>query len=54
MLRADTQGTLEAIKGVLAKESEATDEVDLDIMLDEVGAPHRVDLLLAGPPPTPR
>jgi translation initiation factor IF-2 len=47
VLRADTQGTLEAIKGVLQKESEATDEVELDIMLAEVGAPTESDLLLA-------
>ena len=47
ILRADTQGSLEAIKGVLAKESEATDEVDLEIMLAEVGAPTESDLLLA-------
>ncbi len=48
ILRADTQGSLEAIKGVLAKESAATDEVDLEIMLDAVGAPTEADLLLAG------
>jgi len=47
VLRADTQGTLEAIKGVLQRESEATDEVELDIMLAEVGAPTESDLLLA-------
>ena len=47
VLRADTQGTLEAIKGVLQKESEATEEVELDIMLAEVGAPTESDLLLA-------
>lgn len=48
ILRADTQGSLEAIKGVLAKEAEGTDEVDLEIMLDAVGAPTESDLLLAG------
>ncbi len=48
ILRADTQGSLEAIRGVLAKEAETTDEVDLDIMLAEVGAPTESDLLLAG------
>ena len=48
ILRADTQGSLEAIRGVLQKESEATDEVDLEIMLAEVGAPTESDLLLAG------
>jgi translation initiation factor IF-2 len=47
ILRADTQGTLEAIKGVLAKESESTEEVDLQVMLAEVGAPTESDLLLA-------
>ena len=48
LLRADTQGSLEAIKGVLERESEATEEVDIDIMLAEVGAPTDSDLLLAG------
>ncbi|HEX7003157.1 MAG TPA: translation initiation factor IF-2 [Trueperaceae bacterium] len=47
ILRADTQGSLEAIKGVLAKEAEVTDEVDLDVMLADVGAPTESDLLLA-------
>ncbi len=47
LLRADTQGTLEAIKGVLQKESEATEEVDIEVMLAEVGAPTESDLLLA-------
>ncbi len=48
LLRADTQGSLEAIKGVLQREAEATDEVELEIMLAEVGAPTDSDLLLAG------
>jgi len=48
LLRADTQGSLEAIKGVLLRESEATEEVDIQIMLAEVGAPTDSDLLLAG------
>ena len=48
IVRADTQGSLEAIKGVLARESETTEEVDLHIMLDAVGAPTEADLLLAG------
>ncbi|MEZ4630544.1 MAG: hypothetical protein R2880_07540 [Deinococcales bacterium] len=39
ILRADTQGSLEALKGVIAKESAFTDEVDIQIMLDAVGAP---------------
>ena len=47
ILRADTQGSLEAIKGVLAKEGEKYEEVDLEIMLAEVGAPTESDLLLA-------
>ncbi len=48
ILRADTQGSLEAIKGVIAKEAEKTEEVDVEIMLAEVGAPTESDLLLAG------
>ncbi len=48
LIRADTQGSLEAIRGVLERESESTDEVDIDIMLAEVGAPTESDLLLAG------
>ncbi|HEX7022296.1 MAG TPA: translation initiation factor IF-2 [Trueperaceae bacterium] len=48
IVRADTQGSLEAIKGVLAKESESTQEVELNLMLDAVGAPTEADLLLAG------
>jgi len=47
LLRADTQGSLEAIKAVLAKEAESTDEVDVEIMLAEVGSPTESDLLLA-------
>jgi translation initiation factor IF-2 len=47
ILRADAQGSLEAIKGVLAREAEQTDEVELEIMLAEVGAPTESDLLLA-------
>ena len=47
ILRADTQGSLEAIKGVIAKESEQVDEVDIEILLDTVGAPTESDLLLA-------
>ena len=47
ILRADTQGSLEAIKGVIAKESGQVDEVDVEIMLDAVGAPTESDLLLA-------
>lgn len=47
ILRADTQGSLEAIKGVIAREAEQVDEVDVDVMLDAVGAPTESDLLLA-------
>ncbi|MEX2502241.1 MAG: EF-Tu/IF-2/RF-3 family GTPase, partial [Trueperaceae bacterium] len=47
ILRADTQGTLEALKGVLQRESESTDEVELDVLLADVGAPTESDLLLA-------
>ncbi len=47
ILRADTQGTLEAIKGVIAKEAATTEEVEIDVMLAEVGAPTESDLLLA-------
>jgi translation initiation factor IF-2 len=48
LLRADTQGALEAIRSVLEKESADTDEVELNIMLAEVGGPTESDLLLAG------
>ena len=47
ILRADTQGSLEALKAVLQRESETTEEVDLAIMMAEVGAPTEADLLLA-------
>lgn len=47
ILRADTQGSLEAIKGVIQKEAAQSDEVELNIMLAEVGAPTETDLLLA-------
>jgi translation initiation factor IF-2 len=47
LLRADTQGSLEAIKGVLLRESEATEEVDIEIMQALVGSPTESDLLLA-------
>jgi translation initiation factor IF-2 len=48
LLRADTQGALEAIRSVLEKESADTEEVELNIMLAEVGGPTESDLLLAG------
>lgn len=47
ILRADTQGSLEALRGVLEKEAEGVEEVELNIMLAEVGAPTESDLLLA-------
>src|SRR5699024_5884624 len=39
ILRADTQGSLEALRGVLEKKADGIEEVDLNIMLAEVGAP---------------
>jgi translation initiation factor IF-2 len=47
LVRADTQGSLEAIKGVIAQAAESVPEVDVDVMLAEVGAPTESDLLLA-------
>ncbi|MDF1524443.1 MAG: translation initiation factor IF-2, partial [Trueperaceae bacterium] len=47
LVRADTQGSLEAIKGVIAQAAESVPEVDVDVMLAEVGAPTDSDLLLA-------
>jgi translation initiation factor IF-2 len=47
LLRADTQGSLEAIKGVLTQAAEDVPEVELDLMLAEVGSPTESDLLLA-------
>jgi translation initiation factor IF-2 len=47
ILRADTQGSLEAIRGIIQKEAAKSDEVDINIMLAEVGAPNESDLLLA-------
>jgi translation initiation factor IF-2 len=47
LLRADTQGSLEAIRGVLEGAAEDVEEVDLDLMLAEVGSPTESDLLLA-------
>ena len=48
ILRADTQGSLEALKGVIAKEAESVTEIGIEVMLDAVGAPTESDLLLAG------
>ncbi|WP_261663630.1 translation initiation factor IF-2 [Deinococcus sp. Marseille-Q6407] len=45
ILRADTQGSLEAIQGILAKKE--TDEVKLNVMLAGIGAPTEGDVLLA-------
>lgn len=45
ILRADTQGSLEAIQHILAKES--TDEVKINVLLAQVGAPTESDVLLA-------
>jgi translation initiation factor IF-2 len=47
LLRADTQGSLEAIRGVLEQAASEVEEVDLDLMLAEVGSPTESDLLLA-------
>jgi len=45
ILRADTQGSLEAIQHILARES--TDEVKVNVLLAQVGAPTESDVLLA-------
>ncbi|GAA6733018.1 translation initiation factor IF-2 [Thermus oshimai] len=45
ILRADTQGSLEAIQHILAKES--TEEVKINVLLAQVGAPTESDILLA-------
>lgn len=47
ILRADTQGSLEALKGVIAKEIEGVEDIGIEILLDAVGAPTESDLLLA-------
>jgi translation initiation factor IF-2 len=47
LLRADTQGSLEAIKGVIEQAAAGVTEVDIDLMLAEVGSPTESDLLLA-------
>ena len=47
IVRADTQGSLEALKAVLGRAADGTDEVDLNVMLADVGAPTESDLLLA-------
>ncbi len=45
IIRADTQGSLEAIQNILAKE--ATEEVRIKVLLAAVGAPSESDVLLA-------
>lgn len=45
ILRADTQGSLEAIQHILARES--TEDVKINILLAQVGAPTESDVLLA-------
>ncbi|RIH82302.1 Translation initiation factor IF-2 [Meiothermus luteus] len=45
ILRADTQGSLEAIQNILSKES--GDEVKVNVLLAAVGAPSESDVLLA-------
>ncbi|GEM84535.1 MAG: translation initiation factor IF-2 [Meiothermus sp.] len=45
ILRTDTQGSLEAIQNILAKES--TEEVKIHVLLAGVGAPSESDVLLA-------
>ncbi len=45
ILRTDTQGSLEAIQNILAKES--SEEVKINVLLAGVGAPSESDVLLA-------
>ena len=45
VLRTDTQGSLEAIQNILAKES--TEEVKINVLLAGVGSPSESDVLLA-------
>ncbi len=45
ILRADTQGSLEAIQGILARKQ--SDEVTINVMLSGIGAPTEGDVLLA-------
>jgi translation initiation factor IF-2 len=45
ILRADTQGSLEALQGILAREN--TDEVEVNILFAGIGAPTEGDVLLA-------
>ena len=54
IVRADTQGSLEAIKAVLQRESDTTEEVDIEIMLADIGAPTPSPTCCWPRPPTPR
>ncbi|SMB93496.1 translation initiation factor IF-2 [Deinococcus hopiensis] len=45
ILRADTQGSLEAIQGILARKE--TDEVKINVLLAGIGSPTEGDVLLA-------
>lgn len=45
ILRADTQGSLEALQGILARKE--NDEVKINVMLAGIGAPTEGDVLLA-------
>ncbi|MEF2280022.1 translation initiation factor IF-2 [Deinococcus sp. YIM 134068] len=45
ILRADTQGSLEAIQGILAKKE--TDDVKINVLLSGIGSPTEGDVLLA-------
>ncbi|BDP41472.1 translation initiation factor IF-2 [Deinococcus aetherius] len=45
ILRADTQGSLEAIQGILAKKE--TDDVKINVLLAGIGSPTEGDVLLA-------
>ncbi len=45
ILRADTQGSLEALEGILARES--NDEVTVNVMFSGIGSPTEGDVLLA-------
>lgn len=45
VLRADTQGSVEAIQGILARKT--SEQVNLNVMLAGIGAPTEGDVLLA-------
>jgi translation initiation factor IF-2 len=45
VVRADTQGSLEALNGILARENK--DDVEVNILLSGIGAPTEGDVLLA-------